>query len=107
MKAARECADDFRHCPGIAGAADFVENAPHKSEGIDVMKKLTRANFLAQACYNIGSVLLAILIFRFVRPAFIWLYVILAVILSFPFKNLAQNISYKWLIRAYSRTGKN
>lgn len=27
--AAKECSDDFRACPGVEGAADFIENAPH------------------------------------------------------------------------------
>ena len=27
--AAKECSDDFRSCSGAAGAADFIENAPH------------------------------------------------------------------------------
>ena len=106
IKAARECAEDFRNCPGIVGAADFVENAPHESAGIDVMKQLTKANVLAQVVYNIISVLLAVLIFHFVSPKFIWIYVVLAIMLSFPFKNRAQNVSYKWLIKKYSPGGK-
>ncbi len=28
-KAAEECSGDFRSCPGAAGAAEFIENAPH------------------------------------------------------------------------------
>ena len=106
IKAARECAEDFRNCPGAAGAAEFVENAPHKSAGIDVMKELTKANVLAQVGYNIVSVLLGILIFRFVSPKYIWIYVVLAIMLSFPFKNLAQNISYKRLTGKYGTKGK-
>ena len=106
VKAARECAEDFRNCPGIAGTADFVENAPHESAGMDVMKQLTKANVLAQVGYNIISVLLAILIFHFASPEFIWIYVVLAIMLSFPFKNRAQNASYKRLIKKYGTEGK-
>ena len=106
IKAARECAEDFRNCPGIVGAADFVENAPHESAGMDVMKQLTKANVLAQVGYNIISVLLAILIFHFASPKFIWIYVALAIMLSFSFKNWAQNVSYKWLIKKYSPGGE-
>ncbi|MCR5420055.1 MAG: hypothetical protein K6E98_03505 [Lachnospiraceae bacterium] len=29
--AAQECCNDFRNCPGVKGAADFIENAPHFS----------------------------------------------------------------------------
>ena len=98
-KAARECAADFRSCPGPAGAADFVTNAPHESSGEDFMKKMTKANVLAQVGYNLASILLALLLFRLISPSFIWIYVLLAILLSFPFKNWAQEASFKWLIR--------
>lgn len=102
-KAAQKCAEDFRNSPGIEGAADFIENAPYKSSGgIDVIKKLNKANVLAQVIYNIVSVLLAILIFQFVSTKFIWIYVVLIAILGSPFRNWAQNVSYKWLIRKYN-----
>lgn len=32
--AAAECSVDFRACSGAAGAADFIENAPHVSDGV-------------------------------------------------------------------------
>lgn len=98
-KAARECAADFRSCPGPAGAADFVTSAPHESSGEDFMKKMTKANVLAQVGYNLVSILLALLLFRFISPSFIWIYVLLAVLLSFPFKNWAQEASFKRLTR--------
>lgn len=106
-KAAQECAEDFRACLGIAGAADFVENAPHESSGIDVMKKLAKANVLAQVVYNIIFVLLAVLIFCFVSPKFIWVYVVLAVVLSSPYKSWVQNEIYNWLIRKYNLVDKD
>lgn len=34
--AAAQCSADFRACSGIAGAAEFIENAPHESDGIDI-----------------------------------------------------------------------
>ena len=36
LRAAKECCDDFRSCPGVKGAADFIETAPHVSGGADV-----------------------------------------------------------------------
>ena len=33
-KAAAECSADFRACSGAAGAAEFIENAPHSSDVI-------------------------------------------------------------------------
>ena len=31
LRAAKACSDDFRSCPGVKGAADFIETAPHLS----------------------------------------------------------------------------
>ncbi len=41
--AAAECSADFRACPGTAGAAEFIENAPHSSNSIDILSELNRA----------------------------------------------------------------
>ena len=106
-KAAQECAADFRSCPGIAGAAEFIESAPHTSTGADVMKALNKANALAQVVYNVISILLAVFLFHFVSPKFIWLYVVLAILLSTPFKKWSQSLNYKRLIRQYNPEGKN
>ena len=40
-QAARKCCDDLRACPGTAGAAEFIENAPHKFDAPDPLKKLS------------------------------------------------------------------
>ena len=37
-RSAELCCADFRSCPGTAGAADFIETAPHGSDGADAMK---------------------------------------------------------------------
>ena len=63
------------------------------------MKKMTKANVLAQVGYNLASILLALLLFRLISPSFIWIYVLLAILLSCPFKNWAQEASFKRLIR--------
>lgn len=34
--AAAGCSADFHACPGIAGAAEFIENAPHSPDGTDI-----------------------------------------------------------------------
>ena len=31
LRAAKACSDDFKSCPGVKGAADFIETAPHLS----------------------------------------------------------------------------
>ena len=42
--AAAEGSADFRACSGAAGAAKFIEDAPHASGGMDMIKELNRAN---------------------------------------------------------------
>ena len=44
VKAAKACCDDFRSCSGTAGAADFIENAPHTEECFDMMEELKKVN---------------------------------------------------------------
>lgn len=102
-EAARECAEDFRSCPGVSGAADFIEHAPHESSGPDILKEMSKNNVIAQVAYNLLSILLAVLLFRFVSPRFIWVYVVLAVLLSFPFRKWAQNTGYKRLIGKWQK----
>ena len=41
-RAAAECSADLRSCPGPAGAADFIEAAPHAGSGVDPLKELDR-----------------------------------------------------------------
>lgn len=42
--AAAACSQDFRSCPGPAGAAEFIEGAPHPSNGVDVIAALNRTS---------------------------------------------------------------
>ena len=49
--AAEEGSRDFRSCSGAKGAADFVENAPKKSNGVDCLKELNKANGNFQKIY--------------------------------------------------------
>ena len=104
-KAARTCAEDFRSCPGTIGAAEFIENAPHASSGVDLMQKLTRANVLAQVAYNVISILLAVLLFHFISTKYIWIYVVLAIVISGPYKTWVQKVSYERLIKVYHLKG--
>ena len=41
-KAAEVCSTDFRSCTGAAGAAEFIENAPHASNGLDIIGELNK-----------------------------------------------------------------
>lgn len=42
--AAAEGSADFRACSGAAGAAKFIEEVPHVSGGMDMIKELNRVN---------------------------------------------------------------
>lgn len=42
--AAAEGSADFRSCSGAAGAAEFIEDVPHASGGMDMIKELNRVN---------------------------------------------------------------
>ena len=96
--AAKDCCEDFRNCPGVAGAADFIENAPHSADGTDVMKELGKANVRAQVLCNAVKILLGVVLFRFVSTKFLWLYIVLVVILDAPLRKALQNRNYRRLI---------
>ena len=98
-KSARECCDDFRNCPGVEGAADFIENAPHSSDGADIIRDLSKANVGLQIGYSLGAMLLANILFRIISIKYLWIYIVLAVVLSAPVNKLLQNAMYKHLVK--------
>ena len=97
--AARECCDDFRHCPGVKGAADFIENAPHSSDGVDLIRDLGKASVGLQVGYSAVTILLANLLFRFIDIKYLWIYIVLAVVLSVPVNKMLQKAVYKQMVR--------
>ena len=96
--AARECSEDFRSCPGPAGAADFIENAPHASNGIDVIRDLGRASAVSQTVCSIAYIILGIILFRFISRQYLWIYIVLTIVLSAPINALLQKAAYKRLV---------
>lgn len=106
-EAAQACSADFRSCPGTAGAADFIESAPHSSDGVDVIKELGRASARCELLYSVLTVLVAVLLFRFLSKRFLWLYIIAAVLLGFPIKKAMQNAAYRRLIRKLQTGGRH
>ena len=99
QKSAQACCDDFRQCPGAKGAADFIETAPHNSDGIDIISDLKKANVGLQVGYSLFTVLLASILFRFVPIKYLWIYIVLSIILSMPINKLLQKATYKRLAR--------
>jgi len=98
-ESAQECCDDFRRCPGVKGAADFIENAPHSSYGVDIIRDLNKANVGLQIGYSIFTILLANIIFRIVSLKYLWIYIVLAIVLSMPINKLLQKTAYKHLVK--------
>ena len=98
-KSTQKCCDDFRNCPGVKGAADFIENAPHPSDGVDIIRDLSKANIGLQVGYSIVTILLAIVIFRIISIKYLWIYIALAIVLSTPINKLLQKAAYKRLVR--------
>ena len=96
-EAARARCEDFRSCPGPAGAADFIESAPHTSDGVDVIKELGRANVRWQLLYNAVTIPLALVLFQVLPTKLLWIYIPLSVLVSFPVKNALQDLSYRRL----------
>ncbi len=96
---ARDCCDDFRNCPGVKGAADFIENAPHSSNGVDIIRDLSKANVGLQVWYSIVTILLANILFRIISIKYLWIYIVLAIVLSPPINKLLQKAVYKHLVK--------
>ena len=105
LQAAKACSEDFRSCPGTAGAADFIENAPHSSDGVDVIKELGKANTRNLVLYNLLKIALGFLIYYFISPKCLWPYIILIILLESPVKKLMQNTAYRKLIEKYKKQG--
>ena len=99
QKAAQECSDDFRSCPGAEGAADFIESAPHASDGVDLIRDLGKASAILQAGYSIGVVILGSILFRFIDIRYLWIYIVLSIIVSAPVNRLLQKAAYERLVR--------
>ena len=97
--AARECSDDFRKCPGVKGAADFIESAPHSSDGVDIIRDLNKANVGLQVGYSVFTILLAFILFRFIDSRYLWIYIVLVIVLSTPVNKLLQKATYQRLVR--------
>ncbi len=98
-EAAQACSKDFRSCSGPAGAAEFIENAPHSSDGIDVVAELNKANGRFQFIYWC-TVIAAVTLTRFlISWKYAWITCIAAGILSNPIGRAVQKRNYASIIR--------
>ena len=96
--AAAEYSADFRACPGIAGAAEFIENAPHSSDGFDIIGELNKATVKFQFLYWLIIITVISLIGFLMSWKYVWMIGIAAGILSSPIGRLMQKRKYaNWL----------
>ena len=97
-QAAGECSREFRSCPGTAGAAEFIENAPHVSNGFDVIKKLNKDMSAFRILYWATAAALIILTGSLFGWKYAWIVGVPVGVLSYPVGELFRKYRYKSLI---------
>ena len=97
-KAAAECGSDFRACSGTTGAAEFIENAPHTSNGKDIMSELNKENGKFQLLYWLIVIAVITLIGFAVSWKYVWVIGIAAGVLVSPIGKAIQKGNYKRVI---------
>ena len=96
--AAKACSEDFRSCIGTAGAAEFIENAPHLSEGVDVLSELNKANGRFQIVYWLSIIIIS-LIGVLISWKYVWIVGVAAGTLSAPIAVSVQKKQYASIIK--------
>lgn len=97
-KAAEKCSTDFRSCVGAAGAADFIENAPHSSDGTDVIDELNISCGKFQAAYWTIVIVIICLVGSFISWKYVWIIGFAAGIFSSPMGRIMQEKNYRSII---------
>ncbi|MBR5421436.1 MAG: glycosyl transferase [Lachnospiraceae bacterium] len=93
-KAAKECSDDFRSCPGVSGAADFIENAPHKTDSPDPLKIMAKESGKYQLIYWLIVLIIAVLVGVFIAFRYLWIPGLAGGLLNGMFGKLFDSLSY-------------
>ncbi len=97
LQSATECSEDFRKSSGAAGAAEFIESAPHKASGRDVIAEMNRMNGKFQLLYWLAVIILIVLFCVFVNPKYAWVVGTAAGVVSTPLGKYMQNKNYQKL----------
>lgn len=98
-KAAEVCSTDFRSCTGAAGAAEFIENAPHSSNGLDVVGELNKTTVRFHFIYW-ATIIAAINLIGFLfNWKYVWIIGVAAGILSNPIGKAIQKRKYFSMLR--------
>ena len=98
-KAAEACRMDFRSCAGAAGAAEFIESAPHSSSGIDVIGELNRSAVRFQLIFWAAIIAAVNLIGFLAGWKYAWIPGIAAGILSELIGRAMQKRKYASILR--------
>ena len=104
---AKECSEDFRSCSGPAGAAAFIETAPHESAGVDILEELNKSSGKIQILYWLASAALIVLFGLLTKWKYVWIIGIAAGALSTPITKAIQNIKYNSLVEKCGKKRKN
>ena len=96
--AAAKCSVDFRACSGTAGVAEFIENAPHSSDGVDIISELNMAGAKFQFLYWLIVIIAISLVGILVNWKYVWIIGIAAGILSTPIVKAVQKRKYDKLL---------
>ena len=91
--------EDFRSCPGTEGAAEFIENAPHQSNEVDVIAELRKENGRFQLIYWLLVAALIVILGVFAGWNFIWIVGITAGVLSYPISQKVQKLRYPSIVK--------
>lgn len=94
-KAASEYSSDFRSCSGAAKAAQFIENAPHLTDGKDPVRDLNKMNGRFQLLYWLTAAAAIILYGALAGWKWVWIIGIAAGILSSFLSKPVQDMNYK------------
>ncbi|HAQ64137.1 MAG TPA: glycosyl transferase [Ruminococcaceae bacterium] len=95
---AKECSKDFRSCMGTVGAAEFIETAPHASDGVDILDELNKANGKIQIAYCMVAAALIVLFGLLISWKYVWIIGISAGALSTPITRAIQKKKYYSLV---------
>lgn len=91
---AAECSEDFRKASGAVGAAEFIETAPHKASGRNIIAEMNKINGKFQLIYWLVVIALIVLFCIFITPKYSWIIGLTAGIISTPMGRIMQNKAY-------------
>lgn len=99
QKAAAKQGAEFRACGGVKAAADYIESAPHKSNGIDVLEELKKSTAKFQFCYWTIVAAIIVLFGIFIGWNFVWIIGVSAGVLSAPVVKALEGKMYKSIVK--------